>query len=101
MLIYFKIASYQIKLDKRVSDLLLSIAVSIAATGEVRDFELQSTLSSLDQAIRSLVDLLIKITIFVREYLKHSFAGKISFLPSIQLLMPHQGESATSTMVQR
>ena len=101
MLIYFKIASYQIKMDKRVSDLLLSIAVSIAATGEVRDFELQRTLSALDQAIRSLVDLLIKITVFVREYLSYSFAGKVSLLTSTQLLMPHQGESATSNMVQR
>ena len=83
-----KVASRLIKLDKRVSDLLLSIAVSIAATGEVRDFELQSTLSALDQAIRSLVDLLIKIAIFIRGYLHHGFAGKASLPPSTQLLMP-------------
>ena len=79
VLIAFKIVSRQVKLDKRVSDLLLSIAVSIAATGEIRDFDLQSTLSSLsslDQAIHSLVDLLIKTTIFIREYLSYDFAGE-------------------------
>ena len=66
-LICLKIASYQIQLDKRVRDLSLSIAVSIGATGEIRVLELQSTLSSLDQAIRSLVGLLIKMTVFIRE----------------------------------
>ena len=100
-LISSQIASHQIKMDKRVSDLLLSIAVSIAATGEIRDFDLQSTLSSLDQAIRSLVDLLIKMTIFIREYLKHGFSGNVSLLTSTQHLMTDQGESVTSNMAQR
>ena len=56
--------------------MLLSIAVVIAAVGNIRDLELQRTLESLDQAIRSLVDFLIELNIFVREYLYHSFAGK-------------------------
>ena len=101
VLIAFKIVSRQIKLDKRVSDLLLSIAVSIAATGDIRDLELQSTQSSLDQAIRSLGDLLIKITILIREYLSHGFAGKVPLLCSSQLLMIDQRESATSSTEQR
>ena len=82
----FKIASHQIQLDKRVSDMLLSIAVVIAAIGEVRDLDLQRTLNSLDQAIRSLVDFLIELTIFVREYLHHSFASKSALFNLIHLL---------------
>ena len=96
-----KITSHQIKLDKRVSDLLLSIAVSIAATGEIRDFDLQSTLSSLDQAIHSLVDLLIKTTIFIREYLSYGFAGETTVVYSTQQLMTDQDESPTSNTAQR
>ena len=66
--------------------MLLSIAVVIAAVGEVRDLDLQRTLDSLDQAIRSLVDFLIELIIFVREYLYHSFAGKIALLKPTHLL---------------
>ena len=66
--------------------MLLSIAVVIAAIGEVRDLDLQRTLDSLDQAIRSLVDFLIELNIFVREYLYHSFAGKSALFNLIHLL---------------
>ena len=84
-----KITSHQIKLDKHVSDLLLSIAVAIAATGEIRAFDQARTLDSLDQSIRSLVDLLIEIIIFIREYLHHSFVGKGR--PSQCLLLVYGG----------
>ena len=50
--------------------------MSIAATGEIRAFDLPRILDSLDQSISSLVDLLIEMIIFIREYLHHSFTGK-------------------------
>ena len=92
VLIYFKIASYQIKLDKRVSDLLLSIAVSIAATGEIRDADLPKILDSLDLAIRSMVDFLIELNVFIREYLNHTFARECPFLDVAHLLITDQSE---------
>ena len=67
--------------------MLLSIAVVIAEIREVRDPDLQRTLDSLDQAIRSLVDFLVELNIFIREYLYLSFTGKNSLLNVTHLLM--------------
>ena len=54
---------------------------------EVRNLHLQHVLNSLDEAIRSLLDVLIEISIFIREYLHHSFVGKTFLVQMAQLLM--------------
>ena len=68
--------SEQVKEDKRIRGLIDGVVEVFKHIREFNGLDLQSKLDSLNEAVGSLFNLLIRICIFVREYLRPSFIGK-------------------------
>ena len=75
----YQIISKQIKDDKRVRDLRDGLVEVFQHIQEFNGLDLQSKLTSLNDAICSLLNLLTRICIFVREYLRPDFPGDQQF----------------------
>ena len=75
----YQVISKQIKDDKRVRDLRDGLVEVFKHIQEFNGLNLQSRLGSLNDAICSLLDLLTRICVFVREYLRLNFLGEHLF----------------------
>ena len=75
----YQVISEQIKEDKRVRDLIDGVMEMFKHIQEFNGLGLLSKLESLNEAVGSFLNLLIKICIFVREYLRPNFLGNQQF----------------------